>query len=136
MRRVKRRYKEEPMSLEIKERPEGGAEYSLDGRRLRFVGDHEIKGYAGTDTVEFETTILVQFQSKPSEIKDNEPLVLELKRGKSGEKELWLDSQKLRNVKRFTVKCYGDRATADLKVKILVRLAEKLPDPGAGRGAI
>lgn len=69
----------------------------------------------------------MQFQSKPSEIKDNEPLVLELKRGKSGEKELWLDSQKLRNVKRFTVKCYGDRATADLKVKILVRLAEKLP---------
>ncbi len=33
MRRVKRRYKEEPMSQGIKERPEGGAEYSIDGRK-------------------------------------------------------------------------------------------------------
>ncbi len=134
-RRAKRKL-EKPMSLGIKERPDGGADWFLDDHKLRYVGDHEIKGYAGTDTVEFEVIMLVQFRSKLRKIKSDEPQVIELKRGKNGEKELWLDGQKLRNVKRFAVKCHGDRKTADLKMKLLVKLAKKLPDPGEGRGTI
>ncbi len=35
MRRAKRRYKEKPMSLGIKERPDGGAEWFLDNHKPR-----------------------------------------------------------------------------------------------------
>ena len=35
MRRVKRKYKEIPMSLGIKERPDGGAEWFLDNHKPR-----------------------------------------------------------------------------------------------------